>query len=192
MTADGATTANDDPRPAGRSRGRQTVGDMVRSLALVLLVVGVVALITIRSSADRQLDVDISQDLAAARLAAPYDVLAPVGLVGYRATSVRYREQDGATVWHIGFVTPSGAYVGLDQMDGASGDFVADLTEGAVSAGEVVSIGGARWERYDGGGSSPDEAVRGLVRVDDAVTVLVSGTAEWGELAAFADALEAG
>lgn len=192
VTAAGSQSASGPAVVPGRARGRQTVADMVRSLALVLLVVGVVALITIRSSADRGIDVDITEDLAAARLAAPYDVLAPVGLDDHRPTSVRYRDEDGVTIWHIGFVAPSGAYIGLDQVDGPAADFVDDLTEGARSDGGVVTIDGVAWERYDGGGSSADELVRGLVRADETVTVLVSGTAGWDELEEFADALQDG
>lgn len=168
---------------------------MVRSLALVLAVVGVVALITVRGSTEPVRSVSYGTELAAARSAAPYDVVAPVGLDDFRATSVRYRVVDGATVWHLGFLTPAGAYAGVDQTDVPAptylDDFVAELTEGGVAAGETA-IDGDTWQRYDGGGSSSDEQVRGLLRSDDDVSVLVSGTAEWVELEALAAALDAG
>lgn len=168
---------------------------MVRSLALVLGVVGVVALITVRGSSDPVREISYADELVAARSAAPYDVLAPEGLDGYQATSVRYREVDGTTVWHLGFVTPAGDYAGLDQVDAASTgyleDFVTDLTEGAV-AGTQVTVAGELWQRYDGGGSSADEQVRGLLRTDAGASVLVSGTAAWAELEELAGALDAG
>lgn len=168
---------------------------MVRSLAVVLGVVGVVALITIRGSSEPVREVSYEAELVGARSAAPYDVLAPEGLDDYRATSVRYLDEGGVTVWHLGFLTPDEEYVGLDQVDAPSPDylqdFVAELTEDAVEV-EVAVIDGEQWQRYDDGGSSEDEHVRGLLRTDRNVSILVSGTAEWVELEEFAAALDAG
>jgi len=180
---------------AGSSaRGRQGVGDMVRSMAVVLLLVGGLVFFTVRTSGttDPVIEVDYSAGLAAARLDAPYDLLAPIGLEGYRATSVRYDDEAGATVWHLGFVTPAEAYIGLDQTDGPREEFVTDLTEGAGATGQMVTIGGAQWERYDGGTRGPEDQVRGLVRMDGTVTVLVSGTADWAAIEEFTAALDAG
>jgi len=168
---------------------------MVRSLAVVLGVVGVVALITIRGSSEPVREVLYEAELIGARSAAPYEVLAPEGLDDYRATSVRFREDAGVTVWHLGFLTPDEEYAGLDQVDAPSPDylrdFVADLTEDAVE-GDPVVIDGEQWQRYDDGGSSDDEHVRGLLRTDGNVSTLVSGTADWVELEEFAAALDAG
>jgi hypothetical protein len=169
--------------------------DMVRSMAVVLLLVGVVALITFRPTGDDSVRVvDYASELASARVAAPYVVLAPADLDGYRATSVRFTATDDGTVWHLGFVSPLDEYVGLDQTDGAEDDFIDELTEGASPVGGAdsdVELGGRTWERFDGGGDTDGERVRGLVTSDSGSTVLVSGTADWPELEAMAAALSA-
>lgn len=164
---------------------------MVRSLAVVLGVVGVVVVATQALGRDPDLTVDYTGTLQSARIGAPYEVLAPEGLADYTATSVRFTAQGQTTVWHLGFLTPSEAYAAIDQTDGDPGEFVAVLTEGAVADGSAVTIDGEPWERYAGGGDSADENVRGLVRQQTGSTVLVSGTADWAELETFAGALVA-
>ena len=116
------TEASDEPAaaPAGR-RGGGSALDMVRSLGIVLLLIGAIALITLRPpGGDGIRVVEYGTELASARVAAPYPVLAPSGLDGYRATSVRFAATDDGTVWHLGYVSPLGEYVGLDQTDGAA------------------------------------------------------------------------
>lgn len=184
-----ASPATAAARPA---RGRQSIGDMVRSMALVVGVVLIGVFATVSLGRDPVLDIDYSSDLIAARTGAPYEILAPVGLEGYRATSVRFLEQDGATVWHLGLVAPSEEYVGIDQTDGRPAGFIDVLTEGAKVVAPPVTIAAEEWTRYDGGGDDDDESIRGLVRIDGAVTVLVSGTAGWDELEQLAGALDAG
>lgn len=181
------------PPPAGR--GHATVLDMLRSMAVVLVLIGAVALITFRPSGDEGVRVvGYASELASARVAAPYPVLAPAGLDGFRATSVRFTATEDGTVWHLGFVSPLEEYVGLDQTDGAQDAFVDDLTEGAAPVGGPdgsVELGGRTWERYDEGGDTDGERVRGLLTEEGGATTLVSGTADWPELEAVAAALSA-
>ena len=185
-------TYDEAPLPPQRRAGR-TVGGMFGAMAVVLLLIGAVALITFRpGGGDAVRVVDYADELAAARLAAPYPVLAPAGLDGFRATSVRYTSTDDGIVWHLGFVSPLDEYVGLDQTDGPAEPFVDDLTEGAVpldGSDGSVEVAGRSWQRYDEGGDTDGERVRGLVSHAEGATVLVSGTAGWGELEAFAAAL---
>ena len=185
-------TSEEPTAPPPSRRGRGTVLDMVRSMAVVLLLVGAVALITFRpSGGDAVRVVDYADDLGSARLAAPYAVLAPAGLDGYRATSVRFSATTEGTVWHLGFVTPLDEYAGLDQTDGPEAAFVDDLTEGAEPVGTdgSLELGGRTWERWDDGGDTEGERIRGLVSDVDGATVVVSGTADWPELEALASAL---
>ena len=65
---------------AKRARGRETVGDMVRSLGLVLVVVAVMILLTFRlSPRDPVQVVELGPAVAEARQTAPYGVLVPTG-----------------------------------------------------------------------------------------------------------------
>ena len=68
--------------PTGRPnpRLRQSAGDMVRSLALVLGVVAVILIVTLRPQPDAVKVIDYQSELSVARAQAGYAVLAPVGL----------------------------------------------------------------------------------------------------------------
>lgn len=165
-------------RPTGRpnARLRQTVTDMVRSLALVLGVVAVVLLITLRPQPDPVHVIDPTPTLVAARAQAAYPVLYPAGLdAQWRPTSARWQVTEASMLvpaWHVGFVTPDDAYVQVGQSSTTSAAYVVEQTSGGQPAGAS-----GIWQRYDTGNGT-----RSLVRVDQGVTIVVSGTAEWNVL----------
>lgn len=193
-----------------KPRGRETVGDMVRSMALVMVVVAVMILLTFRLSAqDPVQTVELDVRAAQARQSAPYDVLVPVGLgARWRAVSAEVgtggAEGDagapgaadggaaapvlasGETTWRIGWVTPEDDFAALYQSDGDSDDVLERFAPGARPAGETV-IAGERWTTLLGVGE--DEGERTLLRVADGVTTIVTGTASPAELESLAAAL---
>jgi Protein of unknown function (DUF4245) len=171
------------PRP---KRGRETVRDMVLSLTVVLAVVAVVLLVGMRDEPQQQIrEIGYAEKLAQAREVASYDVLAPVGLgVGWKATSARGLEGNGAVTWHLGFVTPDGHYAAVEQSDGAARSFLNEHVAGAQDAGRV-RLGSDQWQKVEGG--TPE--VRALVLRGEAQTTLVAGSATWAELTALATAL---
>jgi Protein of unknown function (DUF4245) len=174
--------------PAKRARGRESVGDMVRSMALVLVVVAVVFLLTLRNDPKQTVHrVDYTEQLQQARHIAPYDVLAPAGLgARWKATSVRNDDEGGAQTWHIGFVTPDARYAAVEQSDGPVTAFLDVFVAGATKSGEVT-VSGARWQRLEGG--KPE--LRALVLRGNGVTTLVTGSASITELRELASALRA-
>lgn len=171
-------------RPTGRpnARLRQTVRDMVLSLAVVLAAIAVIMLITWRPTPDPVRVIDPAPELTLARAQAEYPVLYPADLdAAWRPTSARWEitptsEPDPA--WHVGFVTPEDAYAQLGQSATDDESYIAGQVGAAEPAGEWQG-----WLRYD----SPDQ--RALVRVQEGVTVVVSGTAPWPTLQVLAERL---
>lgn len=180
-------TPGDAPPP--RARGRQTAGDMVRSLLVVLVLVFVVVALNARDNSGGGPDaLDYSGTLAQARESASYDVLAPVGLPdSWVPTSARTSRDGVAVTWHLGFVTPVGDYAGVEQSNGDPEGVVADVAGGGERHG-IVTISGLRWRKVDGG--SPEK--HALVLEGDAVTTVVAGGAAWSELETLAGSLQAG
>lgn len=172
-----------------RRRGRETVGDMVRSLLVVLVLVAVVVALRGGDGSERETrPLDYSGTLASVRDRAPYEVLAPIGLPDtWVPTSARGGRAGEAVTWHLGFVTPAGDYAGLEQSDGDPEAVVASVAEDGSDAGST-RIGGASWRRVEGG--SPEQ--RALVLESDAVTTVVAGGASWAELRELARSLQAG
>ena len=177
----GEPAAPGELRPTGRSnaRLRQTVRDMVLSLAVCLAAIGVIMLITWRPAPDPVRVVDPTPLLLQARIEADYPVLYPADLDdAWRPTSARWEVTEASMpdpAWHVGFVTPEEAYAQIGQSASSDPDYVAGQVGVAQPAGEWQG-----WQRYD----STDQ--RALVRISDGVTLVVSGTAPWPTLEALA------
>ncbi|GAA2494527.1 DUF4245 domain-containing protein [Streptomyces thermolineatus] len=166
-------------------RGKQTVRDMVLSMAAIGLLAGGIYLFIPHTEDDPVKPVDYRVELGQARRAAPYPVAAPEGLPEqWRATSVRYRGagESGGAEWHLGFINPQQEYAAVEQSNGPAAKFVADVSKGAEENG-TRKIEGTTWKRYDG------EKYNALVRQEKNVTTVVTGTAPHDQLAELAAAL---
>ncbi len=176
-----------DPRPTGRRNARlsKTITDMVRSLVVVLVVIGAILLVTWRPQPDPVRVIDPQPTLAIARAQASYPVLAPTGLSDqWRPTSARWQPTAASlpdVAWHLGVVTPDDQYVQLAQSATTNAGFITEQTQ----RGRPVDGGTPGWQRYEATGSN-GEVTRSMVTVVDGVTIIVSGTADWAEIETFA------
>ncbi|MFH7593667.1 DUF4245 domain-containing protein [Streptomyces racemochromogenes] len=166
-------------------KGKQTVWDMVRSLAVIgVVVAGIYIFIPHDDKADPTRTVDYRVETLTARRAAPYPVAAPVGLPEqWRATSVTF-ERKNANAWHLGFLDPEQQYVAVEQSTDASKKNLDKLTQKAAPTGQTQQVGDRAWERWDG------EKYDALVRQDQGYVTVVTGTGSFEQLGAMAAALE--
>jgi hypothetical protein len=180
---DAATQARE---AASRARGRKTVGDMVRSLAVVLVVVGVIVALNIAEQPDPVVrDVDYPAAVALARQRATYDVLGPDPVpAGWRVSSARTERDGSGVAWHVGLVTRDGEYAAVEQTDGDRRVFVDHFVPGARATGSE-RVAGRTWTRRSGGSNGD----RALVLRSGGVTTLVTGSASWAELRTLAESL---
>ncbi|QES49940.1 DUF4245 domain-containing protein [Streptomyces venezuelae] len=166
-------------------KGKQTIWDMVRSLALIGLVVGgIYIFLPHDDKADPTRVVDYRVETITARRVAPYPLAAPVGLPQeWRATSVTYKKKD-AHAWHLGFLDPDNQYVAVEQSSDPSDAYLAKVTQQATATGQQQQVGGVAWERWDG------PKYDALVRTEQGHVTVVTGTASFEQLAKMAAALE--
>ncbi|MEV7541740.1 MULTISPECIES: DUF4245 domain-containing protein [unclassified Streptomyces] len=166
-------------------KGKQTVWDMVRSLAVIgVVVAGIYMFIPHDDKADPTRTVDYRVETLTARRAAPYPVAAPVGLPEqWRATSVTF-ERKNANAWHLGFLDPEKQYVAIEQSTDASKKNLEKLTQKAAPTGQTQQVGDRAWERWDG------EKYDALVRQDQGYVTVVTGTGSFEQLGTMAAALE--
>ncbi|MDN3055950.1 MULTISPECIES: DUF4245 domain-containing protein [Streptomyces] len=173
-------------------RGKETIRDMVLSLAAIGVVVAAIYLFGIPhdegAKGDGVKTVDYRVELDTARRAAPYPVAAPEpGSLpkGWRATSVTYRAAEGqnGAAWHLGFLYQNEEYVAIEQSDGKAVPFVEDVTQQARETKRTQRIEGKEWVRYAG------DKYDALVRKEPGVTTVVTGTASYGRLTEMAAAL---
>ncbi|THA37338.1 DUF4245 domain-containing protein [Streptomyces sp. A1547] len=166
-------------------KGKQTVWDMVRSLAVIGVVVAVIYIFVPHDEkADPTHVVDYRVETITARRAAPYPVAAPAGLPEqWRATSVTF-DRKAANAWHLGFLDPKGQYVAIEQSSDASAKRLAALTQQAKATGQTQQVGDLTWERWSG------EKYDALVRQEQGYVTVVTGTASFEDLGTMAAALE--
>ena len=187
MDHDGIVTTP-DIQPTGRpnARMRQTVGDMVRSMAVVLAVVAVIVLLAWRPDPEPITVVDAAPVVARAAAQADFAVSAPAGLPdAWRATSARWEEteeSDGLPVLHVGYVTPADAYAQVTQSTATSPAYLQEQTKKGRPDG-TIEVDGVPWERFDA------DDRRSLVLAGDPVLTVVSGSADWPELVELASSL---
>jgi hypothetical protein len=181
-----------------KPRGRETVSDMVRSLAVVGAVVAALFLVVFWQRPEGQgagvrSPADGSGVVAAVEATGPFDVLAPRALgPGWEETSAWYEpddaEVDGA-VLHLGYLTPSGSYAEVRQTDGERSDAVSGWTDDGVPTGETVELSGLAWERLEAEESGRLALVSERTTSDGPVVLVVTGKAGWDELEELAASL---
>ena len=182
-----------EPAPApARRRGLETVGDMVRSIAVVGVFVVILFLVVwwqrpegARGPVDRSVDVPgVFQEAA---VSAGFPLLEPTGLPdGWTPTSAWVEGElssgVGGVVVHAGYLTPAGSYAEVKQTDGDAALAVRTWTDGAKRTG-AVTIDGQQWQTWE------SASRKALVRRDGGTTRVVTGKADWPELTVLAGSL---
>ncbi len=188
-TASPAAPPHETQPPHGRGptrRGMGSVGNIIRSMAVVLgLVVGVILLVP-RQNAVVQPPVDVTPLARQVASQTKWPILTPQGLPdGWRATSVRYvRSTDALMTWHAGYISPEQNYVAIEQTKGATDLWVQAQTNRGRPEG-TLTAGGRSWEKVD----RLDKVQFSLVErapTPGQLTTILTGTAPYAELAAFA------
>ena len=156
---------------------KQTVGDMIRSMAVVLAVVGALLLVTWRPDPDPVRVVDIDPLVIVATAQADYPIVVPT-LPGLRPTSVRWEptEESGEiAVWHVGYVTEGDQYLEITQSTASDPLFLEKETGNGEISG-LIDIDGQQWQYFtaDTGNS--------LVGLLGGVTTIIQGTGTESEL----------
>ncbi|HTF39512.1 MAG TPA: DUF4245 domain-containing protein [Propionibacteriaceae bacterium] len=178
-----------------RTTKQATAGDMIRSLALIVIPLAVIAIIFTNVPDDAPVEeVDWKPVLATARQQAPYEVLAPTNLPeGWRATRVNWvplgrpylnGEASPRNLWQIGFLTPQEVYIDLTQGDMRAQEMVDQQSREGTPDGNSV-IAGLTWQRL----VSPDGRTRSLVLRGPATTAIVSANLPYEALEAYATTL---
>jgi hypothetical protein len=170
---------------AGSNGKHKTVRDMILSLAVIGIAAAVMyVFIPHDDSAPDVKAVDYRVELLTARRAASYPVAAPEGLPdGWKATSVRFQGDDSDS-WHLGFHTPDGEYVQIQQSTQKPSTFIAEASQGATATKTTQEIDGRTWTRYTGG------RYDALVHQADGSTTVVAGTGSFAELTRMTEALK--
>jgi hypothetical protein len=183
-----ASDVRERPAPAKKKRGRETAGDMLRSLGVVMVLVLMMWFFAQPPDSDEAelRTVDPSADVAALRADVP-SAPAPAGLdERWRSTSSTLTA-DGL---RIGWVTPDGEYAEYAASTLPRAEVLPDLVGTKAERGEALQVDGSSWERY----READGSVS-LVRSYGSTLVVVGtlrSTADVAELEVLAGSLRTG
>ena len=184
-----------EDKNVARTARQATAGDMIRSLALIVIPLLVIAIIFTNVPDDHPVkEVDWKPVLATAQKQAPFDVLAPTNLPeGWRATRVNWvpqgrpylnGEASPRNLWQIGFLSPDDVYIDLNQGDARPQEMVDLQSREGMPDGNSV-IAGQTWQRL----VSTDGRTRSLVLRGPSATVVVSADLPYEALEAYASTL---
>jgi len=180
------------PDVARRRPARFVLGDMVRSLGLLaivivaLLFIGPARSLVLPSDKDRMPAVDYVGYAKGFTGATHVSAVLPAELPdGWRANAARNQRVDSLRQLHIGWAVPGEQFVGLDEGVG-DGDLLVRRVTGRVGLDvrQTTIIDGATWDVRR---SARGELV--LTRSFGAVLVVVTGSAPAAQLRQFAASL---
>lgn len=151
-------------------RGNPAMGDIVRSVAVIGLIIvalyGFGKLFT--QDTDGPKAIDYATIVRQARPAADFELLAPSSLPkGWKATTARYEPNS----WHLGVLTDDEDYIGLEQVKVSVDRAVDKFADGSKVDG-TADVGGQTWTVRKG----PEDRTA-YVRREAGLTTLVVGTA---------------
>lgn len=166
------------PTPVAPARSRGGVGDLLRSLLVVVAVVVALLLLIPRPGGQGLSEAAYGSALQSARMVAPYALVVPGSVpAGWRLMQADALPGPASTViWRFGLRAPDGSYVTVEQSPDGRGN-LATAARAAGTRLAPVQAGGSAWQRYE-----TSAAQRGLLGSLDGTTVVLTGTANWAQL----------
>ena len=164
---------------------------MFRAIATCVLLSAVALLVVPPEHASSPVEISYRGDLAAMTRAAPYRVLAPVGLPRSwipvnSGVTMGGANGPGTVTWRLGFAAPGGTLAALEETNATAAPFIRRMTNGGT-ARPAVTIGGRTWAAS----LTPARDQRSLAVTAAGVTLVVTGTASWAQLRTLAGSLRA-
>ena len=135
---------------AAQRRARQTLINLLLSLAATVGVMVLLVLAVPRDDSNRVQPVDYQVIGEQASTEAPGNLLIPTIPVDWYSNAARYRSsaQDGVANWYVGFVGPNNEFVAMTQGLDVNQTWLQLMIESNKPAGEVV-IQGKTWKVYE-------------------------------------------
>jgi hypothetical protein len=164
-----------------------TSADMVRSMVVIVAVVGVLLLLVPRPSKLPTQSVDVSEAASSATSQLGFTPSVPKGLPdGWTAVAADVQQAtDRIPTWHLSYLTPSGRYAGVQEAAHPTTAWEnRQVTDGSARQGEHQA-GGKTWMVR----SRTDRGITSWVLRTPERTTIVTGTAGEAELDQLASAL---
>ena len=181
---------------AAKRRARQTVINLLLSLAATLGIVLVTVLVVPRDDSNRIEPVDYIQIASQVQKNTELYLVSPKLPDGWWSNSARFTANpaDGVSTWYLGFVGPKNQYIGVTEAQNPNPTWLVQQLEGAKKTGKF-SVGYRDWDIYESPQAHSPRKTKDYVMVmnftkDEKIAVLLYGTASVDELAYFATTID--
>lgn len=169
---------------------RGSVANMIRSLLVIGAMMAVLFFAVARVNGAARPDVDVTTMARTVATSTGWPIVVPKDLpAGWTPSNVRFlTSTDNLRTWHVGYQTPAGEYVAVEQTKGATQAWVAAQTNRAPMTGSVQAAGRI-WERFD----RPIKIQRSLLHRatgPNDLSTLITGTGTFADLVLFAEHLQ--
>lgn len=135
---------------AAQRRARQTLINLLLSLAATVGVMVLLVLAVPRDDSNRVQPVDYLSIAEQASTEAPGKLLVPTIPIDWYSNAARYRSsaQDGVANWYVGFVGPNSEFVAMTQGLEVNQTWMQLMVESNKPSGEIV-IQGKTWKVFE-------------------------------------------
>lgn len=183
-------TADRKARDRALRRSRQTVRNLIASLAACIALVAVLVLLVPRGTAPAVRDVDVAIAVQQFGDTAGQPLVAPKVPATWRANAAELRGFGDTASWYVGYVIDGTGYAGVTEgLPGTTG-LLETVLDGARPTG-TTRIAGLPWRVYDRRdlGTGAGNVGYGLATKIGKVVVAVYGTASPNEVRGLAAAV---
>ena len=170
-----------------KPRGRETAGDMVRSLGLVLVGVLAIWFLAQPPDSDEQRIRVVDPAPAYSAFAADVPQVPVPGFLPAQWRPTSASVTSSPTALRVGYVTPSEQYAEYSASTGPREDFVEEFTGSDARRLDEVQVAGGTWEQYE-----DEDGSLSLVRSYGSATVVLGSkraSASLAELRTLAESL---
>ncbi|MFM6971840.1 MAG: DUF4245 domain-containing protein [Rhodoluna sp.] len=181
---------------AAKRRARQTVINLVLSLAATLGIVLVTVLVVPRDDSNRIQPVDHIQIAAQVQKTTDLYLAAPKLPKGWWSNAARFNPSpaDGVATWYTGFVGPKNQYIGLTEAANPNPTWLVQQLEGATKTG-VFSVGYRDWDIFESPQAHNPKKTKDYIMVmnftkGEKIAVLLYGTGSLDDFAYFATSID--
>jgi hypothetical protein len=166
-----------------KPRNLQSVSDMVRSLALVGLLVGALATFVWLTRADSEQSirpVDWQAIAVGAKERTELMVLGPVGLTkDWVATSARIEKVGDSDVWRAGFISPTNEFVSIIVSNAETKRLVKAYANLSLENVKTRVIAQKNYSYVEEG------KTKAIYSTENGNNILIYATADWDEITTF-------
>lgn len=135
--------------------------------------------------------VDVTTKAQEIRASSGWPIVEPKGLPsGWSPTSVRYVPvTDGFRTWHVGYQTPSGTFVAVEQTKDPSRGWISAQTNRAPREG-TVEVAGRTWEKFVRDNKVQNSLLYVPPAGSEELATLITGTATFEDMETYIESLQ--